>query len=99
MYNVFISQKLKRLQNLNREPSNQAQTNPLEIIPFNKFVKVDRKQLKRNNQMFSKITTILNPYNIVLIMRVLISQVSYYVQFHSGLMCKFLIISNYFNGD
>jgi hypothetical protein len=49
--------------------------------------------------MFPKIAVILNPNNIVLVMRILISQVGHYIQFYGGLMSKFLIIPDDFDSD
>ena len=77
------------LQNLYREPPDQAEWHSLKIIPFYELIQVDAEKLKWNQQVTAELTVVFNPNDIFSIFRVVVSEVHQDVQFDTGLVLKF----------
>lgn len=72
MNNILFSQILQSLQNLDCKTSYQTQSDTLEIVVFDKIIKIDREQLEWDNQMFAEHYIVLDPNNVVRIIRVIL---------------------------
>jgi hypothetical protein len=47
--------------------------------------------------MLSEVATVLDPYNVILVMRILVSQVRYYIQFNLCLVLELFVVPYYFD--
>ena len=59
---------------MNSKASYQAYRHPLEVVILNELVQVDAEQLKRDAQMSSEHEVILHSNDVVVIIRVIVSQ-------------------------
>lgn len=92
MDNIFLLKIPQRLQNLYREPSDQWQGHTPKIISFYELVQIDRKQLERDDQMLSEVAWVFDSDDVHLVVRVVVPQVSDYVQFDLRLVFEFLFV-------
>jgi hypothetical protein len=99
MNQVFFSQVFKSLKNLYSKPSNQAQRYSLKIIVLNEFIEIDRKQLKRDNEMLPKHAVIFYSNYVICIIWIVIFKMEQNLQLHSSLMLKLLFVSDNFDGN
>jgi hypothetical protein len=68
---VVFSQEVQRNQNLDRESLNQTKTEALEVVHFDKIVKVDAQKFKCNHEVLSKHELVQLLNYIFLVLRVL----------------------------
>jgi len=77
MNNVMFSHIIKRYQNLDRKPLDQTQAEAKEVVHFDKVVKVDAEQLKRQNQVLSEDEMVQTLYNVFLVFWVMFVECFY----------------------
>lgn len=94
MNDALLLQVPECLQDLNGEPSHQAQTIASEVILLDELIQVDGEKFKRYEQMLPEIAGVLDPDDVHLIVGVVVSQVSHDVQLNLRLVLELLLVSN-----
>lgn len=75
MDHSMLSLIFKCLQNLNCKPSYKTQWYPIKVIVLDKLIQVDTEKLKWDDQMFPENAIVLDPNDIVHIIRVMFLEV------------------------
>lgn len=92
MDNVLILEELERLKDLDGKAADQRQRNSLEVVVLYELVKVNREELERYDQVVSKEAVVLNLYDIVLVLWVLLLQMLQNSKLYSCLMLVSLFV-------
>jgi len=79
---------LECLQDLDCEPSNQAQREPLEVVVFNEFVQVDTQQFEGHADVFAEQKGVAYAHNVVVFFWVSIPQSLQEFDFHHRLLVE-----------
>ena len=97
MDHILIAEEFERLKNLNRESTDQGQRHALEIVVLDEFVKVDREEFERDDQVITEHAVVLYLNDVVLVVGVLPLQVLKDAQLYSCLVLVTLFVLNYFD--
>ena len=74
MHNTPFFHVVKRNKNLNCKTSNEPLTDTLEVVQFDKLVKVHGQHFERENQMLAENEILNDSHDVLLVFRVVLFQ-------------------------
>ena len=92
MDDVLLLDVVQSIKNLDGKTSDQTERETLEVTCFQEIIKVDRQQFECNTQMVPKLDHFLHSYDVVLIIRIMVSEVSKNLDFHLCLILELLAV-------
>lgn len=80
---------------MNSEATDQTNGDSLEVVILNELIKIDAEQFKGNTEMSSENEIVLHPYNVKMVIGIVIPEMSQYFHFYGSLMMESFLISYY----
>ena len=99
MDDVVFSHVVQRYQNLDSKPLYQRQRKALERVHFDKLVKVDREQFKRDDQVLSEHKLVKQLNDVLLVFRVILVQSFDQFDLNQTLLVKSLFVLEDLQGN
>lgn len=95
----FLLYVVESVDDLNCKSSNQIERKPFEISSFQKVIQIEAEQFKSNTKVVSKLIYVFHSNDVVLIFRIVISQMGQNLDLNLSLVFKLLAVLNYLQSN
>lgn len=99
MYYHFLLDIIKSVNDLNGKSSNQIERKSFEISSFQKVIQIKAEQFKGNTKVVSKLIYVFHSNDVVLIFRIVVSQMGQNLDLNLSLVFKLLAVLNYLQSN